>query len=94
MMLAGIESDYRGVDVVVSGPSTDPGTGLLISAARSGYMPGLLILRADPDDPLPDSLAVFTRGMGEEVSAALCRDGTCGLPVGTAEELLELLDEY
>jgi uncharacterized protein YyaL (SSP411 family) len=91
LMLCGIESATGGADVVISGSSSESVIQEMIAIARSGYGPGTLLLRKNPDDPLPPGIAGFTEHMDGTAAAFVCRDGTCELPVNSASRLGNLL---
>jgi len=79
MMMSGIMfAGYGGTEVELRGSLNDPEMQNMLSVLRTGYRPWTTIKISEPLN-------------ASTVSALVCRNGTCSLPVGSAEELHDLL---
>ncbi|MCK5787284.1 MAG: thioredoxin domain-containing protein, partial [Candidatus Sabulitectum sp.] len=79
MMLSGIMyASQGGIEVELQGDSDDPLMLEMLAVLRSGYRPWTTIKISEPLD-------------SSAVSALVCRNATCSLPVGSASELRNLL---
>lgn len=93
MLLCGLDLALgSGADVVLAAPdeaSLEP----MLSALRSRYLPGVLVMVRDPDGALA-RVAPHTQGMcpvDGKATAYVCRDGHCEPPVTDPAALLGLV---
>ena len=80
-------------EIVIVGPSDDPGTRELVSTRRSKYLPNSVTLVVDPDDADAAKLPLLQgRSLVDgKPTAYVCTRGVCRLPVTTPDQLLEEL---
>ena len=81
-----------GADLVLAAPDPDSLEPFL-EPLRRAFLPGLLLLRPDPEGRLAE-LASFTTAMtplDNRATAYVCLDGRCQPPVGQVSEMLKLL---
>lgn len=75
----------------MTGGLDDPELEALLSVIRQRYMPDLVLALAEENSlsELAKGLAIAEKG---KVSAYVCKNNTCNLPVHSPEELIALLD--
>lgn len=76
----------------ITGELDDPKSEALLSVVRQRYMPDLILGLAENT-----SLSELARGLATtengKVSAYVCKNNTCNLPVHNPDELIALLDK-
>jgi uncharacterized protein YyaL (SSP411 family) len=86
-------------EVVIVGPATDPDVRGLIRTATEGYDPYRIVLLLDPasagSDALRDQVPLLQgKALVQGRPAAyVCRNGTCGKPAVTPDELRDQLEQ-
>ena len=85
------------VQIFVAGPADAADTRELIGVVNSKLIPGRVLAMADgrDDSVLYRRCEIIKRmkPVGGRAAAYVCRHQTCSLPVNTAQELANLLDE-
>jgi uncharacterized protein len=79
-------------EIVIVGPSEDSGTGALLAAVRSRFVPNKVLVLASGDSAGAREVPLLEgRTSVAAPTAFVCSRGVCKLPVPTPEELLEQL---
>jgi uncharacterized protein YyaL (SSP411 family) len=94
-LLAAADTLMNGASVVIAGAPELPATQALLAAALAAPDPAICVLRAPGAGaaPLPQAHPAHGRlAPAGGAAAFVCRGGVCGLPVGSAEALRNLLD--
>ncbi|HPB30726.1 MAG TPA: thioredoxin domain-containing protein [Candidatus Sumerlaeota bacterium] len=96
-LISGAELLFRGVTTVtVAGKRNDKDTLALTGVSGTLYLPGVLFILRDPDEPgsCLEELCLPARGkqmIGGKATAYVCREGACLEPVFTMEALSSIL---
>jgi uncharacterized protein YyaL (SSP411 family) len=87
---------HPGPEIAVVGRAGDPTTGALLRVIYGRYLPGAVLARWEPDQPVPGPLTALLQGRtsaGGGPAAYVCRDFVCALPVREPDALAALLDQ-
>jgi uncharacterized protein YyaL (SSP411 family) len=87
-----LEFVTTGLQIVVIGPVTNPKTHELLSAVMGRALPNKMLMRLDPEQPLPEGHPAFGKTMdGGRPTAYICQRNSCSTPITNPVTLSQAL---